>query len=223
MATFLRLLGFLRPYRRGVVLSGALAACAMAMTAAIPWLTGRAIDQMREGDRSGLRVLALAVLGAGVLRVTLTVARRLIAGRVSLGGELARAGAVRRGDRGALRAPLAPRAAGGPAADRRADRRRRGERRRRARREGVRARGAPARALPPPGRPRLRPGDGLDAAAGVLQPVHRLPAPGLPRRDPVPRRPPGHPRRADGRPVQRVLRLPSDAAVADSDARHLAR
>src|SRR5919205_1085286 len=78
MATFLRLLGFLRPYRRGVVLSGALAACAMAMTAAIPWLTGRAIDQMREGDRSGLRVLALAVLGAGVLRITLTVARRLI-------------------------------------------------------------------------------------------------------------------------------------------------
>jgi ABC-type multidrug transport system fused ATPase/permease subunit len=88
MATFLRLLGFLRPYRRGVVLSGALAACAMAMTAAIPWLTGRAIDQMREGDRSGLRVLAVAVLGAGVLRILLTVARRLIAGRVSLGVEL---------------------------------------------------------------------------------------------------------------------------------------
>jgi ABC-type multidrug transport system fused ATPase/permease subunit len=88
MATFLRLLGFLRPYRRGVALSGALAACAMVMTAAIPWLTGRAIDQMRDGDRSGLRVLALAVLGAGVLRVTLTIARRLIAGRVSLGVEL---------------------------------------------------------------------------------------------------------------------------------------
>src|SRR5919199_1049592 len=88
MATFLRLLGFLRPYRRGVVLSGALAACAMAMTAAIPWLTGRAIDQMREGDRSGLRVLALAVLAAGVLRIALTVARRLIAGRVSLGVEV---------------------------------------------------------------------------------------------------------------------------------------
>src|SRR5919205_1180445 len=88
MATFLRLLGFLRPYRRGVVLSGALAACAMAMTAAIPWLTGRAIDQMREGDRSGLRALALAILAAGVLRIALTVARRLIAGRVSLGVEV---------------------------------------------------------------------------------------------------------------------------------------
>src|SRR3954462_14117944 len=87
MATFRRLLGFLRPYRRGVVLSGALAACAMAMTAVIPWLTGRAIDQMREGDRSGLRTLALVVLAAGVLRIALTVARRLIAGRVSLGVE----------------------------------------------------------------------------------------------------------------------------------------
>src|SRR4051794_16877902 len=88
MATFRRLLGFLRPYRRGVVLSGALAACAMAMTAAIPWLTGRAIDQIQDGDRSGLRTLAFAVLAAGVLRIALTVVRRLIAGRVSLGVEL---------------------------------------------------------------------------------------------------------------------------------------
>src|SRR3954454_20664867 len=88
MATFRRLLGFLRPDRRGVVLSGALAACAVAMTAVIPWLTGRAIDQMRQGDRSGLRTLALAVLAAGVLRIALTVARRLIAGRVSLAVEL---------------------------------------------------------------------------------------------------------------------------------------
>jgi ATP-binding cassette subfamily B protein len=88
MATFRRLLGFLRPYRRGVVASGLLAAAAMAMTAAIPWLTGRAIDQMRAGDRSALRTLALAVLAAGVLRIALTVARRLIAGRVSLGVEV---------------------------------------------------------------------------------------------------------------------------------------
>src|SRR3954454_19525633 len=88
MATFRRLLGFLRPYRRGVVVSAVLAAAAMVMTVAIPWLTGRAIDQMREGDHSGLRTLALAVLGAGVLRIALTIARRLIAGRVSLGVEL---------------------------------------------------------------------------------------------------------------------------------------
>ena len=88
MATFGRLLGFLRPYRTGVVWSGLLAVVALTMTAAIPWLTGRAIDQMRDGDRDGLTTLAFAVLAAGVLRMALTVARRLIAGRVSLGVEL---------------------------------------------------------------------------------------------------------------------------------------
>jgi ABC-type multidrug transport system fused ATPase/permease subunit len=88
MATFVRLLGWLRPYRRGVVLSGLLAAVAMVMTVAIPWLTGRAIDQVREGDKPGLTTLALIILGAGALRLALTVARRLVAGRVSLGVEL---------------------------------------------------------------------------------------------------------------------------------------
>src|SRR5919206_1723568 len=88
MATFGRLLGFLGPYRRAVAASGLLAAAAMAMTAAIPWLTGRAIDQIRDGDKPGLRTLAIAVLGAGVLRIALTVSRRLVAGRVSLGVEV---------------------------------------------------------------------------------------------------------------------------------------
>jgi ATP-binding cassette subfamily B protein len=88
MATFVRLLAWLRPYRTGVLLSGALAAAAMVMTVAIPWLSGRAIDQVREGDKPGLTALGLAVLGAGVLRLALTVVRRLIAGRVSLGVEL---------------------------------------------------------------------------------------------------------------------------------------
>jgi ABC-type multidrug transport system fused ATPase/permease subunit len=88
MATFVRLLGWLRPYRRGVVLSGLLAAVAMVMTVSIPWLTGRAIDRIQEGDKQGLTTLGLVILGAGVLRLALTVARRLIAGRVSLGVEL---------------------------------------------------------------------------------------------------------------------------------------
>ncbi|HSS57091.1 MAG TPA: ABC transporter transmembrane domain-containing protein, partial [Solirubrobacteraceae bacterium] len=88
MATFLRLLGWLRPYRRGVILSGLLAAVAMVMTVAIPWLTGRAIDQIRAGDKPGLVTLALVILATGVLRLALTVARRLVAGRVSLGVEL---------------------------------------------------------------------------------------------------------------------------------------
>jgi ATP-binding cassette, subfamily B, bacterial len=88
MATFLRLLGWLRPYRVGLGASAALAAVAMVMTVAIPWLSGRAIDRVREGDKAGLTALGIAILGAGVLRLALTVVRRLVAGRVSLGVEL---------------------------------------------------------------------------------------------------------------------------------------
>ena len=84
----MRLLGWLRPYRLGLAASALLAAVAMVMTVAIPWLSGRAIDQVRQGDRSGLTALGLAVLGAGALRLALTVVRRLVAGRVSLGVEL---------------------------------------------------------------------------------------------------------------------------------------
>jgi ATP-binding cassette subfamily B protein len=87
MATFWRLLGFLRPYRGGVALSAVLAAFAMAMTVAIPWLIGRAIDQIRQHDTSDLDRLGLLIAGAGILRLLLTVARRLVAGRLSLGVE----------------------------------------------------------------------------------------------------------------------------------------
>jgi ABC-type multidrug transport system fused ATPase/permease subunit len=88
VATFVRLLGWLRPYRAGLTVSALLAAVAMVMTVAIPWLSGRAIDRVRDGDHSGLTTLGLAILGAGVLRLALTIVRRLVAGRVSLGVEL---------------------------------------------------------------------------------------------------------------------------------------
>jgi ATP-binding cassette subfamily B protein len=85
--TFLRLLGFLRPYRTGVAWSLVLAGLAMAATVALPWLTGRAIDEITRGDRSGLHVVAGAIAIAALLRLALSVARRLVAGRVSLGVE----------------------------------------------------------------------------------------------------------------------------------------
>jgi len=88
MTTFLRLLGFLRPHRRGVAGSAVLALLAMIMTVAIPWLTGRAIDGLQRGDRDELVTLGVAVGVAGLLRFALTVCRRLVAGRVSLGVEL---------------------------------------------------------------------------------------------------------------------------------------
>ncbi|MDX6681089.1 MAG: ATP-binding cassette, subfamily bacterial [Solirubrobacteraceae bacterium] len=88
MATFTRLLGFLRDYRRGVWLSGILAAIAMGATVAIPALTGAAINAIDAGDDGRLKLLALLIAAAGIVRLGLTVARRLIAGRVSLGVEL---------------------------------------------------------------------------------------------------------------------------------------
>ena len=44
MKVFWRLLGFLRPYRRAVIASFALAAVAMALGVLIPFLVGRAVD-----------------------------------------------------------------------------------------------------------------------------------------------------------------------------------
>src|SRR5436190_4988638 len=87
MRTFLRLLGFLRPYRRAVIASFALAAMAMVATVAIPFLTGRAVDAIRLGDRGHLKTYAALIGVAGVVRLVLTVGRRMIAGRLSLGVE----------------------------------------------------------------------------------------------------------------------------------------
>ena len=88
MATFIRLLAFLRPYKRGIWLSGFLSALAMAGTVAIPALTGAAINAIEAHDRDRLKLLAVLVVAAGTVRLALTIARRLVAGIVSLGVEL---------------------------------------------------------------------------------------------------------------------------------------
>ncbi len=88
MQIFRRLLGFLKPYRRGLAWSGALAAGAMGMTVLIPYITGRAIDSIRVHSKHELVMWAIAIVAAGLLRLGLSVGRRLIAGRVSLGVEL---------------------------------------------------------------------------------------------------------------------------------------
>src|SRR5215212_811103 len=86
MRTFWRLLGFLRPYRGGVIVSFVLAAAAMGVGVLIPYLVGRTVDEIRNGGVD-LWPLAIAVAGAGVLRLAFSVARRIVAGRVSLGVE----------------------------------------------------------------------------------------------------------------------------------------
>jgi ABC-type multidrug transport system fused ATPase/permease subunit len=87
MRTFRRLLGFLAPYRKGVIWSSVLAFGAMGATVLIPYLTGRAIDAIRVHHRQYLVTWAIAIAVAGVLRLALSVTRRLVAGHVSLGVE----------------------------------------------------------------------------------------------------------------------------------------
>ncbi|HEX5145476.1 MAG TPA: ABC transporter ATP-binding protein, partial [Conexibacter sp.] len=87
MTTFVRLLAFLRPHRRGVVISFLYAAAAMGAGVAMPWLTGQAIGAITDGDGSRLVLFALLVAAAGAARLGLSVGRRLVAGRVSLAVE----------------------------------------------------------------------------------------------------------------------------------------
>ncbi|HEV7564005.1 MAG TPA: ABC transporter ATP-binding protein [Solirubrobacterales bacterium] len=80
-------MGFLRPYRRQLWGSLVFAWAAMGMTVLIPWLVGQAVNAIKDGNKPGLLPLALAIVGASILRLGLTVVRRLVAGKVSLGVE----------------------------------------------------------------------------------------------------------------------------------------
>ena len=87
MRTYRRLMGFLRPYRPQLWGSLTFAWAAMGMTVLIPWLIGRAVNAIEDGDKPDLLPLALAIFGAAILRLGLTVVRRLVAGKVSLAVE----------------------------------------------------------------------------------------------------------------------------------------
>ncbi|MGV1049314.1 MAG: ABC transporter ATP-binding protein [Solirubrobacterales bacterium] len=80
-------MGFLRPYRLQLWGSLVFAWAAMGMTVLIPWLVGRAVNAIQDGNKPDLLPLALAIVGASILRLGLTVVRRVVAGRVSLGVE----------------------------------------------------------------------------------------------------------------------------------------
>ncbi len=88
VSTFNRLLGFLRPYRAGAIWSIVLAAFAMVITVLIPYLTGRGVNAVQHGNRDDLKLYAGLILLAALVRLALSVSRRLVAGRVSLGIEL---------------------------------------------------------------------------------------------------------------------------------------
>ncbi len=86
--TFIRLLRFLRPYRRSLLVSTVLAVLSQAAAIAIVVLVGHAIDGIKE--QRGTETLAwvvVAILVAGVLKAAFMVGRRLISGRQALGIE----------------------------------------------------------------------------------------------------------------------------------------
>jgi ATP-binding cassette subfamily B protein len=87
MRTYRRLMGFLRPYRRQLWGSLVFAWAAMGMTVLIPWLIGRAVNAIESCVKPDLLPLALAIVGAGILRLGLTMVRRVVAGKVSLAVE----------------------------------------------------------------------------------------------------------------------------------------
>ncbi len=87
MTTFRRLLGFLRPHRRELWGSLAFAWAAMGMTVLIPWLIGEAVNAIEQGSEEEMLPYVLMILGAAVLRLGLTIVRRIVAGKVSLAVE----------------------------------------------------------------------------------------------------------------------------------------
>jgi ATP-binding cassette subfamily B protein len=80
-------MGFLRPYRRQLWASLVFAWLGIGMSVLIPLLISRAVNAIEDHDKPDLLPLALAIVGAGILRLGLTVVRRLVAGKVSLAVE----------------------------------------------------------------------------------------------------------------------------------------
>jgi ABC-type multidrug transport system fused ATPase/permease subunit len=88
VSTFWRLVGFLRPYRARAIWSIVLAGLAMGATVLIPWLTGEAVDAIGRHDRGRVELVAGAVALVAVVRLAISAARRLVAGKVSLDVEV---------------------------------------------------------------------------------------------------------------------------------------
>jgi ABC-type multidrug transport system fused ATPase/permease subunit len=86
--TFWRLLGFLKPYKWSLGVSVALAVGSQAASVAMAFLTGDALQRaVVTAQRSEIWVIALAILGLGLVRSLLMVGRRLISGRQALAVE----------------------------------------------------------------------------------------------------------------------------------------
>jgi ABC-type multidrug transport system fused ATPase/permease subunit len=86
--TFVRLLGFLRPYRVSLFVSIVLAIASQAASIALVRLTGSIVDEaIRPRDRDALWFLLALIAGLGLVKALLMVGRRFISGRQALGVE----------------------------------------------------------------------------------------------------------------------------------------
>jgi ATP-binding cassette subfamily B protein len=88
--TFVRLLGFLKPYRLGLFISIVLAVGSQAAQIALVWVTGRnVIDQaLIEHDTHQLWLSVFAIVVLGLIRALFMAGRRLISGKQALDVEM---------------------------------------------------------------------------------------------------------------------------------------
>jgi ATP-binding cassette subfamily B protein len=89
-ATFVRLLGFLRPYRVGLVISIVLAVGSQAAQIALVWLTGRNVidGALIHHDRHRLWVTVGEIVALGFARAVFMLGRRLLSGKQALDVEM---------------------------------------------------------------------------------------------------------------------------------------
>ena len=86
--TFVRLLGFLRPYRASLIVSSVLAILSQLAGVLVPVLTGVVINEIDGDPDTRLLVLEIAAIVAlGLIRGALMYGRRVISGRQALGVE----------------------------------------------------------------------------------------------------------------------------------------
>jgi ABC-type multidrug transport system fused ATPase/permease subunit len=86
--TFVRLLGFLRPYRVSLAVSTVLAIASQAAAITILVLTGVVIDELKgDQDRGRLQLLIGLIVVVGLVKALLMIGRRFISGRQALGVE----------------------------------------------------------------------------------------------------------------------------------------
>ncbi|HEX6699991.1 MAG TPA: ABC transporter ATP-binding protein [Gaiellaceae bacterium] len=88
-STFLRLLGFLRPYRVSLVVSIVLAVGSQTAQIALIWVTKHVVDQaIIPRDSRNLWVFVGAIVALGVAKAVLMAGRRLISGKQALAVEM---------------------------------------------------------------------------------------------------------------------------------------